>query len=117
MAIVTLKNRYREPFIGMYDGVEYTVDDTLAVPEYIGNHLKRQSIIRDNPITGDNDYRLGIIERGDPISPLETLPEDPFDRSDTDHPRTKIIPSGVRSTRPAPREGSGQSQVLTKERN
>jgi hypothetical protein len=116
MAIYTLKNRFSEPFVGMYDGVEYTVADTLAVPDYIAQHLKRQSIVRDNPITGDNAYRLGIVEIGDPIDPIAELPAESFDRSDTDHPRSKLISSGIRSARPAPREGSGVSQVSTKDR-
>lgn len=116
MAILTLKNRYREPFVGMYDGVEYTVADTLAVPDYIAVHLKRQSVVRDNPVTGDNDYRLGIIEKGDPIDEILELPQDTFDRSDTDHPRVKYIASGIRSSRPPLREGPGTSNVSTKER-
>lgn len=116
MAIQTLKNRYREPFVGMYDGVEYTVADTLAVPDYVALHLKRQSIVRDNPVTGDNEYRLGIIELGDPVDEIKELPADTFDRSDTDHPKVKYIQSGIRSTRPPMREGTGASQVSTKER-
>jgi hypothetical protein len=116
MAILTLKNRYREPFVGMYDGVEYTVDDTLAVPDYVAQHLKRQSIYRDNPVTGNNDYRLGILELGDPVDEVVEIPADPFDRSDTDHPKVKYIATGIRSSRPAQREGTGQSQVSTKER-
>jgi hypothetical protein len=117
MAIVTLKNRWREPFVGMYDGKEYEIADTLLVPDYIGEHLKRQSIVRDNPVfPSANTYQLGIVEKGDDVSPILEKPVEAFDRSDTEHPKSKIVPSGIRQNAPAPREGSGANQVLTKER-
>lgn len=115
--MLTVKNRYREPFIGMFDGQEYVVVDTATLPDHVAQHLKRQSIIRDNPITGDNDYQLGIVENEDPLEPILELPAETFDRSDTDYPKSKVIPSGIRMGRPAPRTGTGEhSASSSKER-
>lgn len=115
MALLTVKNRYtKEPFVGMYDGEVYTVVDDLILPAHIAKHLKNQSIIRDNPITGDNEYRLGIVENGDPVDLLDVLPEETFDRSDTDFPRSKVIQSNIKHGRPAARSGPGNAEVATK---
>ena len=105
MAILTVKNRWHEPFIGMFDGETYEVKDTLAVPEHIAYHLKKQSIIRDNPINaGSNEYRLAIIEKGDDQTPLTVLPQESLDRTDMDEFRKVVIkPSGIRSSAPVPR--------------
>ena len=114
MAILTVKNRYREPFVGMWDGETYEVKDTLAVPDYVAIHLKRQSIIRDNPVNpGMNDYRLGIVENGDPTDMLETLPLESLDRTDMDDFRKVVLkPSGIRSTIPAPKGGQRTSDTI-----
>jgi len=115
MALLTLKNRYtKEAFVGMYDGEIYTIVDEAILPVHAARHLKNQSIIRDNPVTGDNEYRLGIIEAGDDVSPLDVLPEETFDRSDTDYPKSKVIQSNIRQGRPVPRTGPGTSEVATK---
>ena len=109
MAIYTLKNRWRTPFIGMFNGETYEVKDTLAVPDYIAHHLKKQSIIRDNPITGDNDYRLGIVEIGDNVEPLKLgeLPLESLDRSDMEEFRKVVIkPSGIHTAAPGPRRSA-----------
>ena len=105
MAILTVKNRWHEPFIGMFDGETYEVKDTLAVPENIAYHLKKQSIIRDNPINaGSNEYRLAIVEKGDDQTPLTVLPQESLDRTDMDEFRKVVIkPSGIRSSAPVPR--------------
>lgn len=111
MAILTVKNRWHEPFVGMWDGETYTVKDTLAVPDYVAYHLKKQSIIRDNPINpGVNEYRLGIVEKGDDVTPLKELPVESLDRTDMDEFRKVVIkPSGVRSTAPAQKSIPGQN--------
>jgi hypothetical protein len=115
--ILTVQNRFSEPFIGRYDGKEYTVVTTLVLPAVVARHLKKQSIIRDNPVVPSlNEFRLGIIEDGDDVSPLDALPQESMDRSDTDYPKSKIVPSGVRQGASAPRSGSGSTQVYTKER-
>jgi hypothetical protein len=114
--ILTVHNRFSEPFVGRYDGKEYMVVDKLVLPAAVARHLKKQSIIRDNPIVpGLNEYQLGIVEDGDDVSPISEKPLESMDRSDTDHPKSKIIPSGIRQMA-APREGSGESRVHTKER-
>ena len=114
MAILTVKNRYKEPFTGMWDGETYKVVDTLAVPDYIAFHLKKQSIIRDNPVNpGMNDYQLGIVEKGDNVEPLEDLPLEALDRSDMEDFRKVILkPSGIRSTIPAPKGGQRTSDTI-----
>lgn len=103
MAILTVKNRWKEPFTGMYDAQEYTVVDTLAVPDYVARHIKSQSIIRDNPVTGDNDYQLAIIEDGDDQTPLVEIPVESLDRADMPDFRKVVIKgSGVRIVAPMP---------------
>lgn len=111
MAILTVKNRRPDVFIGMFDGQTYEVKETLAVPDYVAHHLKRQSIVRDNPVNpGMNEYRLGIVELGDPVTPLGDLPPESLDRSDMDEFRKVVIkPSGIRSTIPAPKGAVAQS--------
>ena len=115
--ILTVHNRYREPFVGRYDGKEYTVVDKLVLPAVVARHLKKQSIIRDNPVVPSlNEFQLGIVEDGDDVSPLDVKPQESMDRSDTDYPRSKIVPSGVRQGGSAPRDGAGTTQVSSKER-
>lgn len=118
MAILTLHNRYHEKFVGMFDGQVYEIGPHKDVPfpDYIARHLQKQSVFKDNPITGEILYSLGIVEAGDDLAPIEEKPVDPFDRSDTDWPKSKVIPSTVNRIPRAPREGSGQSGVTTKER-
>jgi hypothetical protein len=118
MAILTLKNRWKDPFIGMWDGQTYEVVDTLACLDYIARHLKRQSIIRDNPINpGLNEYRLAIVEDGDDQSKLtfDSLPQESLDRSDMDEFRKVVIkPSGIRTPPPAPKlPASLETQIRT----
>lgn len=111
MAILTVKNRWREPFIGMWDGETYVVKDTLVVPDYIAIHLKKQSIIRDNPVNaGANDYQLGIVENGDNVEPLAEIPAESFDRSDMDEFRKVVLkPSGIRQSGPSLRATPNQN--------
>lgn len=103
MAILTVKNRYAaEPFVGMFDGQTYVIKDTLAVPDYVAFHLRRQSICRDNPANpGANVYRLAILERGEDDSPIEEIPVESMDRTDmNEFTKVKIVGSNVRNTRP-----------------
>ena len=118
MAILTVHNRYHEKFVGMFDGQIYEIGEKdMAFPDYIARHLKRQSIFRDNPITGDNLYQLAVLEDGDDVAPIEVKPEESFDRSDTDYPKSKIIPSGIHRIARAPKADSGRGEtVTTKER-
>ena len=111
MAILTVKNRWHEPFIGMWNGETYKVVDTLAVPDYVALHLKKQSIIRDNPINaGSNEYSLGIVEQGDDVTPLKELPVESLDRSDMDEFRKVVVkPSGIRQSGVAGRPAGGQN--------
>lgn len=116
MAIVTVHNRFREPFVGMWDGQVYEVGaKDVAFPDYIARHLRRQSIFRENPVTGETLYQLAVLEDGDDTSPIEEKPVDPFDRSDTEYPKSKVISSGVNRVPRAPREGSGMAGAGTKQ--
>lgn len=116
MAIFTVHNRYHEKFVGMFDGQTYEIGDKdMAFPDYIARHLQKQSIFRDNPITGERLYQLAILEQGDDVSPIEVKPEDSFDRTDTEWPKTKIIPSSIHRIARAPKADSADRQVVTKE--
>lgn len=115
MAIVTVHNRYHEKFVGMFDGQTYEIGEKdVAFPDYIARHLQRQSIFRDNPVSGEVLFQLAILENGDDTSTIVEKPVDPFDRSDTEWPKTKVIPSSVQRTARAPRDGSGAAEVATK---
>lgn len=116
VAIYTVKNRWTEPFIGMFDGQTYEVATTLTVPDFVAYHLKKQSIVRDNPVNaGANEYRLAIVELGDEDSPLGALPLESFDRTDLDEFRKVVIkPSGIRQAIPASK-GAASSSIRTTE--
>lgn len=114
--IYTLKNRYKEPFEGMFDGERYIVRDTLAVPDFIALHIKNQSIIRDNPITGERAFSLAIPELGDDESPIAELPVETLDRSDMDMPKVKYVKSNIRNAVPMHKEFSDRGVVTSKER-
>jgi len=107
LAILTLKNRYpAEAFDGRFDGQRYIVKDKLAVPDYVAHHLKKQSIVRDNPVTGENEYRLSIVEIDGDQPMLDSLPVETLDRTDMDFPKAKLIP-GVKTPVPQQRESFG----------
>jgi len=110
--IYTLKNRFAgKPYEGQFDGQTYTVVDTLAVPDYIAIHLRNHALVRDNPVTGDREYQLGIVELGDDVSPLSELPVEVMDRSDMDLKKTVILRTTQRVARPEPR-GSGRDVAV-----
>lgn len=114
MAILTLKNRYpAEPFIGRFDGQPYVVTDTLAVPDHVAFHLKKQSIVKDNPVTGEATYRLCILERDGDMEPLEELPAESLDRQDMDFPKA-ILVKGVKTPAPQRAERFGSLEVGSK---
>ena len=106
MGLLTVVNRHEAPFVGMWDGQEYVVSDRLTVPDFIAWHLKKQSIVSDNPVVpGDNVYRLGILETGDDLSPIEAvLPAESLSRRDFDEfQKVNLVPSGIRTSRPEPK--------------
>ena len=109
--ILTLKNRFPgKPFEGRFDGQPYTVSDTLAVPDYIAYHLKRHSIVKDNPVTGEADYQLCILEIDGDVEPLLEIPAESLDRQDMDYPKTKLVP-GPRTPAPRRAERFGALEV------
>lgn len=118
MAIYTLKNRFPgNPYVGQFDGQLYVVEDTLAVPDYIALHLRNHAVIRDNPITGEREYRLGILELKDDVSPIRELPVETMDRSDMDFPKATILRTAQRVPRPDTRgSGRGVPTMTAKER-
>ena len=108
MAILTVYNRYRsEPFVGMHDGQEYVIPDKLALLDYIARHLKKQSILKRNPVTGEELYRLAIIEDGDEDSEIKMLPKESLDRTDMDMPDVEYVTIRNPAPKPVPR-GSGR---------
>lgn len=113
--IVAVVNRYKDtPFVGMWDGQTYTVEDELLVEDYVGAHLKKQSIVRDNPYDpSDNQYRLWIKGVDEDPGPLEELPVESLVRDDGD-PRwkkTTIIRTSARPAAPVHRETFGALDV------
>ena len=117
MSLLTVVNRHEVPFVGMWDGQEYVVSDRLTVTDLIDWHLKKQSIISDNPIVpGDNVYRLGILENDDDLSPLEAvLPVESLDRRDFDEfQKVRLMPSGIRTSRPEPKTTVTNSSTISK---
>ena len=117
MALLTVVNRHETPVVGMWDGQEYVVTDRLTVPDFIAWHLKKQSIIQDNPVMpGDNIYRLGIAEVGDDVGRIDgDLPAESLDRRDFEEFRkVRLVPSGIRMSRPEPRGDMAGSAVISK---
>lgn len=114
MAIVTVKNRYPDkPFEGCYDGKSIVVaDKPVLLEEYTARHIKKQSIIRDNPIDPSlNEYRLYIVEDDGEQAPVfADLPIESLDRSDMEFPKVKYI-QGKRPA--APPEKREQTAVVT----
>ena len=85
MDVLTLRNRYPEkPFVGMYDGKTYTVTDRLTLPEFVARHIHNRSMIRDNPISGEREFSLAIVEEEGEMENLAALPTETLDRSDFD---------------------------------
>ena len=98
--LLTVRNRYAQTaFEGMYDGISYKVVTDLTLPDHIARHLKKRSLIRDNPVTGEQEFRLAIVEEGDEDTPLEMLPRESLDRTDMDYRRVTYIET---NTRPVP---------------
>jgi hypothetical protein len=117
MKLLTLKNRTSESFTGMYDGVSYTIQPGASVTllDFIALHLKNQSICRLNPVMGDAEFRLAIVEHGDDDSPLYDIPDEVLDRSDMDLHKTRIVKMGNRPAVPVHRAAG--SAVTAKERD
>ncbi len=119
MNLFTVRNRYpATPFVGMYDGHKYVVKDTLTVPDYVAQHLQQQSVIRDNPITGEREFRLAILEVDGPMEDLERLPVESLDRTDFDVFR-KVEYMDLKSNKPIPpaQRGSGRdTTIVTKDK-
>ncbi len=116
--MLTVKNRLKEPFVGMYDGQTYEVKTTLTLPDAVAWHLKNQSIYRENPISGEREFRLAIVEREEDDSPLsfEDLPIETLDRSDTDFPKVQY--KNMKNRTVPEQRGSGRldSTPISKER-
>lgn len=102
MKLLTIRNRFpKTAFKGMYDGVPYEISDRMTIPDFIARHLKKQSIIKDNPVTGEQEYRLTILEEDGDVEDLELLPRESLDRSDFADFR-KVEYRDMRSPIPAP---------------
>jgi hypothetical protein len=57
-----LVNRLDEPLIVAFDGQHYTFlpGEEMALPDEVARHLRKRSLIRDNPITGEGVFALAI---------------------------------------------------------
>jgi len=99
----------------MFDGQEYVVADRLSVPSHVARHLQGQSVVRDNPITGEREYRLAIVEEEGEKEDLVALPSESLDRSDYDSFRkVEYVTTKSPIPRPAPRgSGRGDSAAIT----
>jgi hypothetical protein len=115
MPLLTVVNRYHEPFVGMFDGQEYSIADRATLPDYVARHLKNRSIVRDNPIQPSyNVYQLAIVEDGDSTDPIEDKPIETLDRVDMDQSKVRVVPTGIRQQGPVPRETTAARQEPTR---
>mgnify|MGYP001566626560 FL=1 len=111
MDVLTLRNRFPEtPFIGMYDGKTYVVKDRLTLPVEVARHVHNRSVIRDNPVTGEREYRLAIVEEEGDLENLTALPAETLDRSDFDSLR-KVEIIDMRNPVVPPARTAGGSSV------
>lgn len=66
----------------MFDGVPYQFEpgQELTLPDLVARHLRKRSLIKDNPITGEGVFALA--RKG--IDPLDTISRDGelLDRTD-----------------------------------
>ena len=116
MAVYNIKNRYKEDFHGKYDGVSYNIPAGKTVPllDYVALHLRNQSVIKDNPVTGEREFKLAIVELGDDDSPLTEIPIESMDRTDMDLRKVRIV--DLRSKPIPPARHDGERVMITKER-
>jgi hypothetical protein len=75
----------------MFDGVPYSFEpgQELTLPDDVARHLRKRSLISDNPVTGVGVFALAIkgIESEDPVTrPMEIL-----DREGTDLPKVQYV--------------------------
>lgn len=115
MVVYQVKNRYKETFRGKFDGVSYEVpgNGSAHLPDFIATHIRNQSVIKDNPVTGEREFRLAIVELGDDDSPLLELPLEVMDRTDMELRKVKIV--DLRS-RPIPPARHATGIMTSKER-
>ena len=73
MRHVTLVNRTEKTLRGVWDGRHYDIaPGTHSFPEVQALAFKNQNPVMgsENPQTGEITYKLGIVDDGDPITPL-----------------------------------------------
>lgn len=103
--LVTLVNRSSKTLTGTWDGRQYDlIPGRHAFPAHIALKFKLQ-----NPVMGSEDrfanhtdYLLGIVEEGDPITPIEqTDAIERWTRTEQEMQRVEVIPgkTGVYSGR------------------
>jgi hypothetical protein len=75
MELVTVVNRSSKPVKGMWDGkVEILAPHAKgAFTTLVAEAFKRQNAVMgsEDPFTGEMQYLVGIVEQGDPITPIE----------------------------------------------
>jgi hypothetical protein len=86
----------------MYDGQRYELvpGKEYTLPDYVAHHLKKHSIYRDNPITGEQEYRVSILEEGDSTETVDEIPRESLDRADMDMPNVNYQPTGIKTAVP-----------------
>jgi hypothetical protein len=75
MEVVTLVNRSSKPVKGLWDGKPYILapNGKVALPVVVAEAIKRQNVVMgtEDPFSGEMECLVGIVEQGDPLTPIE----------------------------------------------
>jgi len=94
----------------MFDGVPYRFEpgQEMTLPDLVAKHLRKRSLIKDNPITGEGTFALA--RKG--IDPLDQIQRDGelLDRTDMEGPARNVELVALRN--PVGRDGGPSSSAL-----
>ena len=101
MVHVTLVNRTNQTLQGVWDGRHYDITPGKhSFPEIMAMKFRDQNPIMgtQNPQTLEVQYKVGIVEMNDDISPIDVLPDNPmgekFDSSKVPGAATREVLKG-----------------------
>ena len=87
----TLVNRLDEKLEVMFDGIPYEFEPygEVTLPDLVARHLRKRSLIKDNPVTGQGVFALA--RKG--IDPTEPVARDGelLDRTDMEVKKVELV--------------------------
>lgn len=91
--MMTLVNMLDEQLEVLFDGTPYVFEagQELTVPEEIGRHLRKRSLLRDNPVSGKGVFALAVKGVDDQRATPTTRPVELLDRSGLLDPKARDV--------------------------